>query len=132
MVKKCRTTLTHSVDKLGLPELVLFHVVAERPKAHAQEFGGLVLAPTGLRQGLRDVSALDRLDVLPQVEASRRQRVGRHSVGVEDRRRFPPPSIVHRCWTEVEALGLDDIALFEGHRPLDDVFELAHVTRGQE
>ena len=60
-----------------LLQIVLLHVIAERPEAHAQELGGLDLDAAGSLERLRNVLAFDVLDVLLEVEAI----VGKFSVG---------------------------------------------------
>src|ERR1051326_5458588 len=61
----------------GSTQVVFLHVVAERPEAHAEQFSGLDLNSAGTAQRLRDVAALDLLDVRFEVEARLGQDLGR-------------------------------------------------------
>src|SRR3954466_14720911 len=70
----------------GLFEVVLLHVVAERPETHSEQLRRLDLHATRLAERIRDVLALEMLDVFLEVEALFRQHA-RGSPGGRLRRR---------------------------------------------
>src|ERR1700730_15585862 len=57
-------------------EIVLLHIIANGPESHPQQFRGLDLDAAGALEGLRDVGALDLLDVGFEVEPRIGQPVG--------------------------------------------------------
>src|SRR4029450_2505189 len=81
-VKTSRRTPSYW-DAPGVPpdvalfQVVLLHVVAERPEAHTHQFGSLHLHPPGALECLSDVSALNFCDVRFQIEAGFRKCVHR-------------------------------------------------------
>src|SRR6266851_1537513 len=113
-----RVTNIVSRGRHGLSaEIVLLHVIAKGPEAHPEELRGLHLNAAGALEGLRDVAALDLLDVGLEVEPRIRQAAGGRAVarsGAPDRR-----------W---EALGQNRRRGFESDRPFQHVFQLADVA----
>lgn len=63
----CRRTTARGARPSS--EVVLLDVIAKRPEAHAEQFGGLHLHTTSTLQRLRDVAALNLLDVRFEVES---------------------------------------------------------------
>src|SRR5688500_16228600 len=57
------------VKPLCTSEIVLLHVIAERPEAHTEKLRGLHLHAAGAPQRFGDVLALDLLHVLLEIEA---------------------------------------------------------------
>ena len=103
-----------------LAQVVLLHVIAERPEAHAEQLGRLHLHAAGPLQGLRDVVALDLLDVRLEIEASRRQRVDPAACASRGRAASQRRAAGSRAGRSGVASSADGA--------LDDVLELADVA----
>src|SRR5262249_53548707 len=104
-----------------LPEVVLLHVITKRAETHAEKFGGFDLNAAGALERFREIPRVDPLDVRFEVKAGVREFDGGWISAVARRR--------STANGRRKAFHQNRRCRLEGDGALQDVFELANVSR---